>query len=75
MSPSFHRILNLTCLFQQEDNTLTTCECLVGHCQSRMPTEAIITFVSLFVIKGVVSDLVMESFSKAFFFFYLDNIP
>lgn len=39
-----------------------------------MLTEAIITFVSLCVIKGVVSDLVTESFSKSFFFF-LDNIP
>lgn len=44
----------------------------LGSHQLRMLTEAIITAVSHCVIKGVVSDLVKESFSKAFF--CLDNV-
>lgn len=56
----------------QEGSTLTTCEYLAGSCQPRMLTEAIITSVSLCVIKGVVTDLVKESFQRLF---CLDNIP
>lgn len=38
----------------------------LGSCQPRVLSEAIISIVSLCVIKGAVSDLVKESSSKVF---------